>query len=69
MKAQASSRRGSYIKDLKMCLLKGVAEIEDLYATGTKNRSVGATLMNAGASASQPASQPHRCPPPLPRPT
>ena len=43
---------GVYVKDLTMMAVQSVAEIEHVMALGGKNRSVGATLMNADSSRS-----------------
>ncbi len=43
---------GVYVKDLSSFIVKNVREIDHVMQTGSKNRSVGATLMNAGSSRS-----------------
>ena len=43
---------GVYVKDLSSFVVKDVAEMDKLLAVGAKNRSVGATLMNAESSRS-----------------
>ena len=43
---------GVYVKDLKSIVVKSVQEIEDVLKKGSKKRSVGSTLMNAGSSRS-----------------
>ena len=44
--------KGVYVKDLTTFVVKSVAEIRKLHEVGKKNRSVGATLMNADSSRS-----------------
>ena len=44
--------RGVYVKDLTTFVVKSVAEIRKVLEVGKKNRSVGATLMNADSSLS-----------------
>lgn len=44
--------RGVYVKDLTMTPVHSVAEMEKVMDLGSKNRSVGATLMNADSSRS-----------------
>ena len=44
--------RGVYVKDLTTFVVKSVAEIRKVLEVGKKNRSVGATLMNADSSRS-----------------
>ncbi|XP_068724675.1 osmotic avoidance abnormal protein 3-like [Montipora capricornis] len=44
--------RGVYVKDLTMNPVHNVAEMEKVMDLGSKNRSVGATLMNADSSRS-----------------
>lgn len=44
--------RGVYVKDLTMHPVHSVAEMETVMDLGSKNRSVGATLMNADSSRS-----------------
>ena len=41
-----------YVKDLTTFVVKSVEEIEKVLAVGKKNRSVGATAMNADSSRS-----------------
>ena len=43
---------GVYVRDLTSVLVKSVEEIDNVLQKGKKNRSVGATLMNAGSSRS-----------------
>ena len=43
---------GVYVKDLTMFVVKSAIEIDQVMQSGKKNRSVGATLMNAGSSRS-----------------
>eukprot|EP00982_Pelagococcus_subviridis_P000449 3727-Pelagococcus_subviridis.AAC.1 len=43
---------GVYVKDLTTFVVKSVEEIEKVLAVGKKNRSVGATAMNADSSRS-----------------
>ena len=43
---------GVYVKDLTTFVVKSVAEINNVLQVGKKNRSVGATLMNADSSRS-----------------
>lgn len=43
---------GVFVKDLTNYVVKSVPEIDALMEVGTKNRSVGATAMNAGSSRS-----------------
>jgi hypothetical protein len=43
---------GVYVKDLSFFAVKGVDEINDVLKIGMKNRSVGATNMNATSSRS-----------------
>jgi len=43
---------GVYVKDLTSCVVKSAGEIEAILAAGQRNRSVGATLMNAQSSRS-----------------
>jgi len=43
---------GIYVKNLKSIVVKSVAEIDNVLQKGKQNRSVGATLMNAGSSRS-----------------
>ena len=43
---------GVYVKDLTSFVVKNVAEIDHVMQAGKKNRSVGATLMNATSSRS-----------------
>lgn len=47
-----SADSGVYVKDLTGIAVKSVEEIDDVLQRGKKNRSVGATLMNAGSSRS-----------------
>lgn len=47
-----SSDSGVFVKDLTGIVVKSVAEIDAVLQRGAKNRSVGATLMNAGSSRS-----------------
>jgi hypothetical protein len=47
-----SSENGVYVKDLSTIVVKSVEELEKIMAIGNKNRSVGATLMNATSSRS-----------------
>ena len=47
-----SSDAGVYVKDLTSTVVKTVEEIDKVLQKGKKNRSVGATLMNAGSSRS-----------------
>jgi len=47
-----SADSGVYVKDLSGIVVKSVEEIDDVLQRGKKNRSVGATLMNAGSSRS-----------------
>lgn len=47
-----STDSGVYVKDLTDVVVKSVSEIDDVLQRGKKNRSVGATLMNAGSSRS-----------------
>ena len=44
--------KGVYVKDLTSFVVKGVGEINNVLKVGKKNRSVGATLMNADSSRS-----------------
>ena len=44
--------RGVYVKDLTTFVVKSVSEIRKVLEVGKKNRSVGATLMNADSSRS-----------------
>lgn len=44
--------KGVYIKDLSMNVVKTVEEMDKFMMIGTKNRSVGATAMNAESSRS-----------------
>ena len=44
--------RGVYVKDLTTFVVKSVSEINNVLQVGKKNRSVGATLMNADSSRS-----------------
>ena len=44
--------QGVYVKDLTSCVVKSTTEIEAILAAGQRNRSVGATLMNAQSSRS-----------------
>ena len=43
---------GVYVKDLSSFVVKSVQEINQIFSAGTKNRTVGATLMNADSSRS-----------------
>jgi|EP01046_Picozoa_sp_COSAG06_P016012 hypothetical protein len=43
---------GVYVKDLSSFVVKSVKEIDQVFIAGTKNRTVGATLMNADSSRS-----------------
>jgi kinesin family protein 3/17 len=43
---------GVYVKDLSYFAVKGVDEIDDVLKIGMKNRSMGATNMNATSSRS-----------------
>jgi len=43
---------GVYVRDLSYFAVKGVAEINDILKIGMKNRSIGATNMNAHSSRS-----------------
>ena len=43
---------GVYVKDLSSFVVKSVQEINQIFNAGTKNRTVGATLMNADSSRS-----------------
>lgn len=43
---------GVYVKDLSSFVVKSVQEIDQVFIAGTKNRTVGATLMNADSSRS-----------------
>ena len=43
---------GVYVRDLSYFAVKGTAEINDVMKIGMKNRSVGATNMNAVSSRS-----------------
>ena len=47
-----SADTGVYVKDLSGIVVKSVEEIDNVLQRGKKNRSVGATLMNAGSSRS-----------------
>ena len=47
-----SADTGVYVKDLTGIVVKSVEEIDNVLQRGKKNRSVGATLMNAGSSRS-----------------
>ena len=47
-----SADSGVYVKDLSGIVVKSVEEIDNVLQRGKKNRSVGATLMNAGSSRS-----------------
>jgi len=47
-----SADSGVYVKGLTDVVVKSVSEINDVLQRGHKNRSVGATLMNAGSSRS-----------------
>jgi hypothetical protein len=44
--------RGVYVKDLSLVVVHSVSEMVDMQARGSKNRSVGATAMNADSSRS-----------------
>lgn len=44
--------KGVYVKDLRLCVVKTVAEINALAALGRKSRKVGSTLMNRDSSRS-----------------
>ena len=47
-----SADSGVYVKDLSSFIVKSVAECDRIFQVGTKNRTVGATAMNAGSSRS-----------------
>jgi hypothetical protein len=44
--------KGVYVKDLKLCVVKSVAEINALAILGRKSRKTGSTLMNRDSSRS-----------------
>ena len=52
LELKESSDTGVYVKDLTSTIVKTVEEIDKVLQKGKKNRSVGATLMNAGSSRS-----------------
>ncbi|KAL7552959.1 hypothetical protein ACHAWF_018456 [Thalassiosira exigua] len=52
LELKESPDSGIYVKGLTSTVVKSVAEIDDVLQKGKKNRSVGATLMNAGSSRS-----------------
>jgi hypothetical protein len=52
LELKESVDQGVYVKDLSMFVLKSVSEIEHVFNVGSKNRSVGSTLMNADSSRS-----------------
>ncbi|KAL7535976.1 hypothetical protein ACHAXR_006842 [Thalassiosira sp. AJA248-18] len=52
LELKESANLGVYVKNLTSTIVKSVSEIDDVLQKGKKNRSVGATLMNAGSSRS-----------------
>jgi len=52
LELKESADSGVYVKKLKSVVVKSVSEIDKVLQQGKKNRSVGATLMNAGSSRS-----------------
>lgn len=52
LELKESAESGVYVKDLTSVVVKSVEEIDNIFQRGKKNRSVGATLMNAGSSRS-----------------
>ncbi|KAL9191567.1 hypothetical protein ACHAXT_001273 [Thalassiosira profunda] len=52
LELKESTDTGVYVKNLKSVVVKSVSEINAVFDKGKKNRSVGATLMNAGSSRS-----------------
>jgi hypothetical protein len=52
LELKESPDTGVYVKDLTSTVVKDVHEIDKVLQKGKKNRSVGATLMNAGSSRS-----------------
>lgn len=52
LELKESADSGVYVKDLTSTVVKSVDEIDTILQKGKKNRSVGATLMNAGSSRS-----------------
>lgn len=52
LELRESTDTGVYVKDLTSIVVKSVDEIDQVLQKGKKNRSVGATLMNAGSSRS-----------------
>lgn len=52
LELKESTDTGVYVKNLSSVVVKSVSEIDRVLQDGKKNRSVGATLMNAGSSRS-----------------
>ena len=52
LELKESTDTGVYVKGLTSAVVKSVEEIDSVLQKGKKNRSVGATLMNAGSSRS-----------------
>ncbi|KXS09168.1 kinesin-domain-containing protein [Gonapodya prolifera JEL478] len=52
LELKENPEKGVYVKDLSSKIVKSVEEMEELMFTGNRNRSVGATLMNAVSSRS-----------------